>query len=488
MKPAMIILIALTGMSAGGSLPWPTGPGGTQTQTRTLMNSYGSPNKTWLEVYNAYCDQEAVLNFHAGIDIVRFDESEPGYSNVYAIESGYYIDIPGDSPIEMRDGRFVDEVWYTIGSSPQSEEGWCYQHLTFIIHQLHSSVSVLDQISTMHPDVETVHTHLMWADKFYEHMNGCDFNPLDELSFASGYNWNWREDRYAIQLTEQKTIAEWAALQGGYSSILVPHDDVSGPVDILFEYYFEGLGTVPGQTEPSTQPSITPERIEWFVSRETVSGPEEVFRRFLVNFDMEDLGTEDHMLPYMLFYFRWFRPSPEPFGVRNCISNCGDASSWTNLGLSNIEENCWQTDGYINSQGLAGSTTNNPILQETPDGEYSITVISHAYNSMESDSYTEEGILLCNSKPVLREVSMLDLATDQVYYHAVWEPSTSGTSAELNVTVDQPVAAGTPVQVILVFTETMDTKFSLRISLDPTPWVLEPGAVQWLPTTLGLVR
>lgn len=103
MKPAMIILIALTGMSAGGSLPWPTGPGGTQTQTRTLMNSYGSPNNTWLDVYNAYCDQEASVNFHPGIDIVRFDESEPGYSTVYAIESGYYIRVPGSDPIEMSD-------------------------------------------------------------------------------------------------------------------------------------------------------------------------------------------------------------------------------------------------------------------------------------------------------------------------------------------------------------------------------------------------
>ena len=98
-----------------------------------------------------------------------------------------------------------------------------------------------------------------------------------------------------------------------------------------------------------------------------------------------------------------------------------------------------------------------------PDGGYRLDVTCYSFD--EGCTYPASiAVELHNYHPALREVSILDAETDQVYYHAVWEPSSSGMSAELNVTVDQPATAGTPVQVILQFTESMDTS-SLSASL-----------------------
>lgn len=316
MKPTFLLLAALTGVAFSGTLPWPIGPDGTQSDTRTLLNTYGSPNNTWLNVYYNP-GPPGVVNFHAGIDIKAFDDDPyTPDDQVFPIESGYLIDIPNDAPVEFSDGTRLEQgVHYTLGYSASSADGWCYQHLIeWPLWTLGMHFTPSQQLSLMDPAVPTTHLHLMWADSNYNAFEGCDFDPLTELSFLSGFNWNWRENRYAVKLTDQMPISDWVNISG-LDDILIPHDNVSGPVDIMFEYYFEGLGVMPGITIPSDDKSVTPERIEWAVFRETQSGVEEVFKRYVMNFDMENLGNQSCCSKYLLHYFRWFRPLSGPDNI-----------------------------------------------------------------------------------------------------------------------------------------------------------------------------
>jgi hypothetical protein len=486
MKTSIILCISLVALASSGTLQWPTGPVGTRNDTRTLLNTYGSPNNSWCDVYYYwyYSGSDGIVNFHSGIDIKQFS-SDPLIEDdeVYPIESGYFIDVPYDISVENSDGSRTDGVHYTIGASQVSAFGWCYQHLLFStnpIWEKYQPILTSVVISEMDPALQTDHTHLMWADAAYSSYSG-GFDPLNELRFVahSGYPsamvWNWRQDRYDLHIIPQYEdgIASWYDVTS-FEAIEIDKDNVSGPVDILLEYYLEALGQYPDPTfsSPSDDHSVTPQKIEWSVSRETISGTVEVFSRKVMNFDVEDLGGDTYLLEYLLHYFKITEPeSPFPDqgdqeGVCCCLTNCGDEQSFTNLGLTNIEENCWQTNGFLGSEGLAGSSTINPILQETPDGEYSISVTSYAYNDMDSDTYVEDGIILRNFHPALREVSIIDLETEDTYYHAEWVPDVSGLEAVLDVDQGPTAPAGAELQVILVFTEEMDTN-SLSADLGP---------------------
>ena len=173
----------------------------------------------------------------------------------------------------------------------------------------------------MDPALQTDHTHLMWADSGYTSY-ACGFDPLDELRFVAhtGYpsamDWNWRSNRYDLHIIPEYEdgIASWYGVDS-FAEIEVNIESVSGAVDILLEYYLEGLGQYPDPTfsTPSDDHSVTPQKLEWSISRETISGPIEVFSRKVMNFDMEDLGGETYLYEYLLHYFKITEPeSPFP--------------------------------------------------------------------------------------------------------------------------------------------------------------------------------
>lgn len=171
MKTGLLLCCYIVALAISGTLQWPTGPASTRDDTRTLLNTYGSPNNSWCDVYDYYntaASATGIINFHSGIDIKRFS-SDPLIEDdeVYPIESGYFTNIPGDKPIEYPDGSRSDGEYYIIGETTGSEYGWCYQHLLFSYDPLWAKfedISTLEVISEMDPALQTDHTHLMWAD------------------------------------------------------------------------------------------------------------------------------------------------------------------------------------------------------------------------------------------------------------------------------------------------------------------------------------
>lgn len=137
MKTAIVLCTTIAALAFSGTLQWPTGPVGTRNDTRTLLNTYGSPNNSWCDVFNYYyfSGSGGIINFHAGVDIKWFS-GDPLVEDdeVYPIESGYFTNIPGDKSIEYPDGSRSDGVFYIIGETTGSEYGWCYQHLLFSSH------------------------------------------------------------------------------------------------------------------------------------------------------------------------------------------------------------------------------------------------------------------------------------------------------------------------------------------------------------------
>ncbi|MCK5036193.1 MAG: T9SS type A sorting domain-containing protein [Candidatus Sabulitectum sp.] len=201
-----------------------------------------------------------------------------------------------------------------------------------------------------------------------------------------------------------------------------------------------------------------------------------LLEKYLVNFNCP-LNNQENEKVWQL-YFRHdlddmydYGPSAgDHDGLIFCLTNCGDTQAWENLGIDNIQENSWQT----NSNHLYSGETNNPVLAAFPDGAYQLDVTCYAHDETVTFPESSENLSceLHNFSPALRKVSIIDLETDQTYYHAEWIPD--GLSAELDVSPGIPAPAGAELQVILWFTESMTTG-SLSASLGP----LSIGNGEW---------
>ncbi|MCK5035896.1 MAG: VCBS repeat-containing protein [Candidatus Sabulitectum sp.] len=184
----------------------------------------------------------------------------------------------------------------------------------------------------------------------------------------------------------------------------------------------------------------------------------------------------------MIYYFRYLMSSMFNYNWAPliCLTNCGDEVGWANLGISNIEENSWYTNKHYNQMPVA--PTINRILAEYPDGSYNIDVTCYTHtndpipNPPDPDpAFSFDASIPCelhNFAPALQSVLITGLETDQTYYDGVWVPN--GTSAELAVS-GAPAPAGAQLQVILIFTEEMNTSQGISVILGP----LSVGNGEW---------
>jgi hypothetical protein len=334
----------------------------------------------------------------------------------------------------------------------------------------------------MNPYVSTIHTHFNWCD--WDNSNACYVNPLDYLTpSATGTNYTWTFNpsgytpAFEYFFLEDCLPSSWPNDPADVQAITLDPNNLSGDVDAFFGFGLSGVGQT--TTPECGRNDLTAERIEWNIKRSTVSGLQLLVNKYLVNFNCP-LNNEENEKVWQL-YFKWdmddlrsmftYIPSGlDHEGLVVCLSNCGNAQGRENLGIDNIEENCWQT----NSNHLFSGETVNPVLAAFPDGPYKLGVRCYAHDENVTFPGTSEYLCceLHNFHPALQEVSIIALETDTPYYHGLWEPN--GLSAELDVSVNNPAPAGAELQVILLFTESMDTS-SLSAVLGP----LSVGNGQW---------
>ena len=68
-------------------------------------------------------------------------------------------------------------------------------------------------------------------------------------------------------------------------------------------------------------------------------------------------------------------PEDDGDGLIVCLTNCGDMQGWTNLGIDNIQENCWNTNAHFEDP----DDTVNPVLAAYKDGPYRIDVTCYSH-------------------------------------------------------------------------------------------------------------
>lgn len=458
----VVLLLTVTSFANNPTtIPWPVGSTPAQmSYAKTLMNSYGDPCNDW-------------GTFHAGIDIDENTEATNG-TYVRCVINGYVRRITDAGDLGWQ---------VVIAPTMESDNGWVYGHLCDPTvpnpenqgwTTIGQAINQGDLIQLMDPNlIGPVHVHFSWVDVWNVGISLA--NPLDYLvpePEGSSY-WQFSPEalipEFKFLILPEKWAYEWPTWWQNESEVAedsIPRDFISGDVDVFFGVTLQGEAM--GQV---TSTGLAPERVYWELIREQVPEPVTLSQNYVYNFDCP-LDKDDETSE-KVFFNRLMTNLLNTDAPMICLTNCGSEQGWEDLGIENIEENSWRTNRI---SGTYNQETSNPVLAMYPDGEYSIEVAcySHTNDPIPAPPDPDPAVAysasipceLHNFQPALREVSMLDLATDQVYYHAVWEPSASGTSAELNVTVDQPVAAGTLVQVILVFTETIDTS-SLSASLGP---------------------
>jgi hypothetical protein len=409
------------------------------------MNSYGDPNGTWAQAF-----------FHAGIDIDA-TTGDPQCNEVRSVAAGYATTI---ERITISPGVYE---WIVIicdeldGVAPY---GWCYGHLTqpgFIEEAYVAQGQLIGYMST---NVTPAHLHFMWSD--WDENPFSWVNPLKYLSPAptseDDFVWEFNPEStnppFGYFFLPQIWYEEWEDLSVEETEqLMLDPDLLFDNVDFFFGIALRGDG-MPGGTGTGRN-DLAAQKIKYDVVRELAGDEQTLDIRYVVDFDCALASAPSSEPKAQMLYFKY---QMLPSGLVYCLSNSyRDSENWN--GINTIADLYWNTDAYSDGAG----DNENPVLAMYPDGEYRLDVTCYSFDEDVTYPASIE-VELHNYYPALREVSILDAETDQVYYHAEWEPGVSGTSAELNVTVDQPVTAGTPVQVILIFTETMDTS-SLSASL-----------------------
>ncbi|PIE52421.1 hypothetical protein CSA37_06445 [Candidatus Fermentibacteria bacterium] len=446
---ALAALASVAGANTPTDIPWPVGSTvPLMNYTKTLLNSYGDPQNNW-----------ELKRFHCGIDIDSHTE-DPICTAVRCVINNATISHWFSTPL----GKPYLEwnVVTTEGDSICHEDyGWVYEHLNDPrdIHGERPWVQVNegDTIQTMNPYVQTVHTHLKWTT--WDFNDTCYVNPLDYLmprASGSTFTWTFNPSGYAnayeFFFLEQCEPASWPD-SPDLLNILDP-ENLCGPIDAFVGFGLSGVGQ--STTPNSGTNDLAAERIEWCIQFLSTSGPELVEQKYLVNFDCPLSYNPDDRVQQLYFKFDYddmFSYTTGNYeGLVVCITNCGDMQGWENLGISNIAENCWQTNTDINGTEV----TVNPVLAGYPDGEYEIEAILYSHDPDVSQTCVQ-GCELHNFHPALCEVVISDALTDETYYHGQWIPDGSGLEAMLNIITNTEVQPATNLDVTLIFTEEMNT-------------------------------
>ncbi|MCK5133024.1 MAG: VCBS repeat-containing protein [Candidatus Sabulitectum sp.] len=464
----LLLSASLSQANSPSMIPWPVGSDTTaMKQAKTLMSSYGEFTNGWGD-------------YHRGIDIDENTEAVNG-DYVRCVEDGFVR-----RKIPTSDGWDI-----VIAPTMSSDNGWIYGHLESLdqanpdgkVWYLGEEISKGDLIQVMDPDlIGPNHLHFAWGEVWDIGIGLA--NPLDyfgsvpsgEVEEPEGSDyWQFNPEEYPTAykflILPENLSSNWDGWSiSEVEALSKPSNFIDGNVDLFFGVTLQGVGM---GSVPEDSTNCNPERVFWELVRDEVSGPNILSQNYVVNFDCT-LSYDDEEAG--MFYFRhrmW-----DMFGGNRaplmCLTNCGDAQGWENLGIDNIEENSWRTNknyAYLNE------TTINPVLAEYPDGSYSIdvTCYAHVNDLPPNPEVTFDVSIPCelhNFSPALRKVAILDAVTDQIFYHAEWIPN--DLSADLDTTVNEQVDAGAELQVILSFSESMTTS-SISAILGP----LSVGNGEW---------
>ncbi|MBD3370190.1 hypothetical protein GF402_07500, partial [Candidatus Fermentibacteria bacterium] len=211
---------------------------------------------------------------------------------------------------------------------------------------------------------------------------------------------------------------------------------------------------------------LVPERIGWSIVRETPTGEVTVETRYVVHFHCP-LSYEETEKPRLL-YFRHDLEDMYPDdgqGLIVCLSNCGDMQGWDNLGIDNIEENCWDT----NSNHLFSGDVTNPVLAAYADGPYRLDVTCYSHDDPGNPAVEFDQSIDCelhNFSPVVQEV-VISGSSGEVY-HAEW--IADGLTPQLDITTDIPVESTELLDLTIVFSEPMNTSSALVTAGQESPY------------------
>ncbi|MCD4849087.1 MAG: M23 family metallopeptidase, partial [Candidatus Aegiribacteria sp.] len=454
----LIGIVAVTAVSLYANdptvVPWPVGSTlGEMNQTKTIMNSYGDPNGSWANQF-----------FHCGIDI---DEQSASCDEVRCVHGNEAL---GEFVVVSKrlegfsKGYSQWVVVTTEGTDSLNHEdyGWCYQHLFSPYPPIWDTVSVGDLIAVMHPQVAVPHVHFKWTT--WDYNEWCYVNPLNYLDTAPNqgdhFDWIFNPDGYPNDFESFFLIDDipdnWSddpnvvfndtLDRSALGLDVVPY---VADVDLFFGFSLLGRGD---NTHPDWERNdLAPERIQWNIIRETSSRDITLTENYVVNFDCP-LSWNSHDIS-ILHYFRldldelYSHITGEYEGLITCLTNCGDMQGWENLGIDNIEENCWDTN--IDYQFSDDAT--NPILAAYKDGPYLIDVTCSSHGDPAVEFEQSINCELHNFAPVVEEV-IVSGSTGEIY-HAEW--TASGLTPQLNVTVDIPVSNSEILDVTVIFSEPM---------------------------------
>ncbi len=459
-----LLLIVCAGISVANDpaddTPWPVGTDTTNMRiSRTLMNSYGDLNGSW-----------SYSLFHAGIDIDATTGS-PDCNQIRCVDDGYAtlvqeIEIPGSDG----DYQYLVIICDDIGGSVQ--HGWSYGHLTqpSFFGQTNPPVSLGQLIGEMTTDITTPHVHFMWTDWDNNAWSYC--NPLGYLDaapiFEENYQWIFNPEnnspRFDYFFLPQIWFSDWDTLSiSETQNMMLDESSISGNVDLFFGVSLRGEGMPFGQGDGRID--LTSQKIRYDVIRKLTAGVDTLETRHVFDFDcvLNTDTTAPDARPQMLY----FRHSMDAlFGhdaLAYCLTNCESVGDWN--GINTIQENSWNTDAM---EVDVSTSTVNPVLAGYPDGEYRVDVLCYSFDDDYTFNDSIVGIELHNFHPALGEVKMIDAVTDGIYYQAYWIPDATGLAAELHIAHNLPVPPGTVIEVVLVFTEEMNTS-SVSASLGSLP-------------------
>jgi len=438
-------------------IPWPVGTTlDGQDSSRTLFSSYGTHHIGWDQVPDT-----SGVNFHFGIDIDANTSAIDGCDIVRNVIDRYSCDYFSKPISDNQD----DLQWViVIGEEQLGSEGWCYQHLDQLnIDFLDPTIlhHIGDEISIMHPTVGHPHLHFMRSNAPYLSDEPALCNPLDYLVpsaiSADSFTWGWdtnRDRSFFLPDMDYLDWSNWTSVSEVWQDTL-DRENLSEAVDFLFgqSHYGDGMASIPDAgIDADGIDELNPRRILWEVVRQKPNGDEVIDTRYVVDFRGE-LGGTQHDDKYKQFYFRYHYRElyTTEYGTLNCLSNSGDAlpaPGWEGFGVSNIEENCWQTD----SDNQSSSVTANPVLAAFPDGPYRIDVTSYAWDTTETNEVSLD-VELHNFSPVVEQVIIG--CEGRTIWEAYW--TADGLTPEWHNPVDLAVLPEQALDVTVVFTEPMDT-------------------------------
>lgn len=439
--------------------PWPVGFNtGQMNISRTLMHSYGDLNGTWPSSV-----------FHAGIDIHESTGSPP-CNEVRCVDDGYAtvidpIEIPGS------DGDYQYVVIICDGKEGLVQNGWSYGHLTEPSFDPDDPVSFGELIGYMTSDITNPHVHFMWTDWNSNAYSYC--NPLEYLApsptSGDGYEWafNPEENTPSFEhfFLEDMYFTTWGDMSDTQTlNAMLDPTDLSGNVDFFFGVSLRGDGMTGGTGAGSI--TLAPQKLSWDVVREIISDEIIIDSRHVFNFDCL-LYARDRPNPDLRAQQLYFsHPMISLFGNNDalsfCLTNCEITADWD--GINTVREDSWNTDALAVD---VTESTENPVLARYPDGDYRLDVVCYSFGEDETFPESIDDVELHNFHPALREVIISDAVTDQTYYHGTWLPDGSGLEAILDIDPNSAAQAGANLEVVLIFTEEMDTGAGIDVSLGP---------------------